>query len=90
MEDHTVGNALRYVLMRKYALKYATEVVKRGLLAVQLQPDVDFCGYTIPRPSEPKMHMRLQTRQDLRKVSTQITDAYRKELKAFKRKNRTN
>ncbi|KAH7472678.1 putative DNA-directed RNA polymerases I and III subunit RPAC2 [Phytophthora ramorum] len=54
------------------------------------QPDVDFCGYTIPRPSEPKMHMRLQTRQDLRKVSTQITDAYRKELKAFKRKNRTN
>ncbi|KAL4092969.1 hypothetical protein PRIC1_011958 [Phytophthora ramorum] len=68
MEDHTVGNALRY-------------------------PDVDFCGYMIPHPSEPKMHMRLQTHQgltDLRKVSTQITDAYLKELKAFKRKNRTN
>lgn len=49
------------------------------------------------------MHIRLQTRQgaladealrsgltDLRKVSTQIGDAYRKELKAFKRKNRKN
>ncbi|GMF23824.1 unnamed protein product [Phytophthora lilii] len=111
-EDHTLGNALRYVLMRN--------------------PDVDFCGYTIPHPSEPKMHIRLQTRQgerqtaelelwsynghlrclllllllcaagapsdealrsgltDLRKLSTQIGDAYRKELKAFKRKNRKN
>jgi hypothetical protein len=27
---------------------------------------------------------------DLRKVSTQIGDAYRKELKAFKRKSRKN
>ncbi|RMX68595.1 hypothetical protein KXD40_007749 [Peronospora effusa] len=82
-EDHTLGNALRYVLMRN--------------------PDVDFCGYTIPHPSEPKMHIRLQSRQgapadealrsgltDLRKVSTQIGDAYRKELKAFKRKTRKN
>ncbi|CEG38170.1 dna-directed rna polymerases i and iii subunit rpac2-like [Plasmopara halstedii] len=79
-EDHTLGNALRYVLMRN--------------------PDVDFCGYTIPHPSEPKMHIRLQTRQgapadevlrsgltDLRKISMQIGDAYRKELKSFKRKN---
>ncbi|CAI5723101.1 unnamed protein product [Hyaloperonospora brassicae] len=80
-EDHTLGNALRYVLMRN--------------------PDVEFCGYTIPHPSEPKMHVRLQTRQgapadealrsgltDLRIVSKHIAEAYRKELKAFKRKTR--
>ncbi|CAH0479318.1 unnamed protein product [Peronospora belbahrii] len=82
-EDHTLGNALRYVLMRN--------------------PDVEFCGYTIPHPSEPRMHIRLQSRKgapadealrsgltDLRKVSAQIGDAYRKELKAFKRKTRKN
>lgn len=91
-------------------------------------PDVDFCGYTIPHPSEPKMHIRLQTRQgkkplshsphthvaslahtalsgclclvtpsddvlrsgltDLRKVSSYISDAYRKELKAFNRRRK--
>ncbi|GAB9469770.1 hypothetical protein Gpo141_00007038 [Globisporangium polare] len=80
-EDHTLGNALRHVLMRN--------------------PDVDFCGYTIPHPSEPKMHVRLQTRlgvpsdealrsglTDLRKVSSTISDAYRKELKAFNRKRK--
>ncbi|GLD96664.1 hypothetical protein PINS_up020230 [Pythium insidiosum] len=82
-EDHTLGNALRYVLMRN--------------------PDVDFSGYTIPHPSEPKMHVRLQTRPgvpsddvlrqgltDLRKVSSYISDAYRKELKAFNRRQRKN
>lgn len=41
-EDHTIGNSLRYVLMR--------------------QPSVDFCGYTVPHPSEPLMHVRLQTK----------------------------
>uniref|UniRef100_H3G821 DNA-directed RNA polymerase RBP11-like dimerisation domain-containing protein n=1 Tax=Phytophthora ramorum TaxID=164328 RepID=H3G821_PHYRM len=50
-EDHTLGNALRYVLMRKC-------------------PDVDFCGYTIPRPSEPKMHVHLQTHQGILSFDT--------------------
>ena len=27
-------------------------------------PDTQFCGYTIPHPSEPKMNMRLQTGAD--------------------------
>ncbi|CAN0044827.1 unnamed protein product [Ascophyllum nodosum] len=40
-EDHTLGNALRHVLMQNR--------------------DVDFCGYSVPHPSEPKMNMRLQT-----------------------------
>lgn len=25
-------------------------------------PDVDFCGYSIPHPSEAKIHLRIQTR----------------------------
>ena len=41
-EDHTLGNALRHVLMR--------------------DPDTEFCGYTVPHPSEEYMHIRLQTR----------------------------
>jgi len=40
-EDHTLGNALRYIIMKN--------------------PDVEFCGYTIPHPSEPYMNIRIQT-----------------------------
>jgi len=40
-EDHTLGNALRYVIMKN--------------------PQVEFCAYTIPHPSEPKMNLRIQT-----------------------------
>ncbi|CAM9597142.1 unnamed protein product [Ectocarpus sp. 13 AM-2016] len=40
-EDHTLGNALRHVLMQN--------------------KEVDFCGYSVPHPSEPKMNLRLQT-----------------------------
>lgn len=45
-EDHTLGNALRHVLMQN--------------------KEVDFCGYSVPHPSEPKMNLRLQTTGDLR------------------------
>ncbi|EEA18941.1 DNA-directed RNA polymerase I and III 14 KDA polypeptide [Talaromyces marneffei ATCC 18224] len=40
-EGHTLGNALRYVIMKN--------------------PKVEFCGYTIPHPSEAKMNLRIQT-----------------------------
>ena len=28
-------------------------------------PDTDFCGYSVPHPSEPLMNVRLQTRGDV-------------------------
>ncbi|KAL1964200.1 hypothetical protein VTN77DRAFT_7158 [Rasamsonia byssochlamydoides] len=40
-EGHTLGNALRYVIMKN--------------------PNVEFCGYTLPHPSESKMNLRIQT-----------------------------
>ncbi|KAL2001157.1 hypothetical protein VTN02DRAFT_2181 [Thermoascus thermophilus] len=40
-EGHTLGNALRYIIMKN--------------------PAVEFCGYTIPHPSESKMNLRIQT-----------------------------
>ncbi|CAG5175573.1 uncharacterized protein ALTATR162_LOCUS10603 [Alternaria atra] len=40
-EDHTLGNALRYIIHKN--------------------PDVEFCGYSIPHPSEAKMNLRIQT-----------------------------
>ncbi|KAF2404769.1 RBP11-like subunits of RNA polymerase, partial [Trichodelitschia bisporula] len=40
-EDHTLGNALRHIIMKN--------------------PDVEFCGYSIPHPAEAKMHLRIQT-----------------------------
>ncbi|RMJ24615.1 hypothetical protein PHISP_04534 [Aspergillus sp. HF37] len=40
-EGHTLGNALRFAIMKN--------------------PNVEFCGYTIPHPSEHKMNLRIQT-----------------------------
>ncbi|KAK3701729.1 hypothetical protein QZH41_018891, partial [Actinostola sp. cb2023] len=40
-EDHTLGNALRYMIMKN--------------------PEVKFCGYTLPHPSENKINLRIQT-----------------------------
>jgi len=40
-EDHTLGNLLRYMLMR--------------------DPRVEFCGYSVPHPSENFVHVRIQT-----------------------------
>ncbi|ESO89545.1 hypothetical protein LOTGIDRAFT_125219, partial [Lottia gigantea] len=41
-EDHTLGNSLRYIIMKN--------------------PEVEFCGYTVPHPSENKINFRIQTR----------------------------
>ncbi|KAK8139241.1 hypothetical protein PG984_002621 [Apiospora sp. TS-2023a] len=40
-EGHTLGNALRYIIMKN--------------------PEVEFCAYSIPHPSEAKMNIRIQT-----------------------------
>ncbi|QDS69838.1 hypothetical protein FKW77_000152 [Venturia effusa] len=44
-EDHTLGNALRHVILKN--------------------PSVEFCGYSIPHPAEAKMHLRIQTYDDV-------------------------
>ena len=43
-EDHTLGNALRHVLIN--------------------DARVDFCGYCVPHPSEPVVHVRVQCRNN--------------------------
>ncbi|EOO02811.1 putative dna-directed rna polymerase i and iii 14 kda polypeptide protein [Phaeoacremonium minimum UCRPA7] len=40
-EGHTLGNALRFIIMKN--------------------PEVEFCAYAIPHPSEAKMNIRIQT-----------------------------
>ncbi|AMD19706.1 HCL445Cp [Eremothecium sinecaudum] len=40
-EDHTLGNALHYIIMKN--------------------PEVEFCGYSIPHPSENLLNIRIQT-----------------------------
>ncbi|KAK1924700.1 putative DNA-directed RNA polymerase [Papiliotrema laurentii] len=58
-EDHTLGNALRWVIMK--------------------DPDVEFCGYSAPHPSEAKIHLRIQMYDNLSAV-----DCLRKALKNLK------
>lgn len=43
-EDHTLGNALRYMVMKN--------------------PETAFCGYAVPHPSERKINLRIQGRDD--------------------------
>ncbi|RUS27680.1 DNA-directed RNA polymerase III subunit C19 [Jimgerdemannia flammicorona] len=72
-EDHTLGNALRYMIMKN--------------------PEVDYCGYSIPHPSEAKMNIRVQTTdrtsaievmdkglQDLIDLCTVVVDAFKAEV----------
>lgn len=75
-EDHTLGNALRYVLMKN--------------------PDVKFCGYSIPHPSENIMNVRVETNGgksatdlfrkavvDLKLMMKHIHDSFIEELEKY-------
>lgn len=44
---------------------------------INKNPDVEFCGYTIPHPSEAKMHLRIQIWDD---SNTTVFEALRKGL----------
>ena len=75
-EDHTLGNPLRYVLMRR--------------------AETDFCGYSVPHPYEPKMNIRLQTRdssaievlkaglKDLEEAANLIDDCFALSLEKYR------
>lgn len=80
-EDHTLGNSLRYVIMKN--------------------PAVEFCGYTIPHPSESKINFRIQSKinedgttvpaidifrqglEDLKKMCSIVLDKYQDSVKTF-------
>ncbi|KAI9721366.1 MAG: RNA polymerase subunit AC19 [Chrysothrix sp. TS-e1954] len=81
-EDHTLGNALRHVIMKN--------------------PEVEFCGYSIPHPAEPKMNMRIQLYdeghitiydvlekglQDLQDACDVITEKFEKARKEHPKQN---
>lgn len=75
-EDHTLGNALRYMIMKKYVFfapavaaptNCASKETDRSLsFRPPASPDVEFCGYSIPHPSEAKMNVRIQTYGEFR------------------------
>ena len=82
-EDHTLGNALRYVIMKN--------------------PDVEFCGYTIPHPSESLINFRIQSKvgvdsrvvpavqifqqglQDLRSMCSIVLEKYNQTVENFEK-----
>ncbi|OAQ70441.1 DNA-directed RNA polymerase I and III polypeptide [Pochonia chlamydosporia 170] len=78
-EGHTLGNALRYIIMKN--------------------PDVEFCAYAIPHPSEPKMNIRIQTYEgnavdalkkglaDLQDVCDVVADEFWTKRQAFNAEN---
>ncbi|KAH0596339.1 hypothetical protein MHUMG1_06200 [Metarhizium humberi] len=78
-EGHTLGNALRYIIMKN--------------------PDVEFCAYAIPHPSEPKMNIRIQTYSgtavdalkkglvDLQDVCDVVSDEFWTKRQAFNAEN---
>ncbi|KAM3527133.1 hypothetical protein NHJ13051_003067 [Beauveria bassiana] len=78
-EGHTMGNALRYIIMKN--------------------PDVEFCAYTIPHPSEDKMNIRIQTYEgtaidalkkglgDLQQVCDVVADEFMTKRQQFNDEN---
>ena len=79
-EDHTLGNALQYVLNKN--------------------PAVDFTGYTVPHPSEMRLHLRIQTKgsitavdalrdalNTLRGMSDHVRDTFEATVEAHARDN---
>ncbi|CRK30294.1 DNA-directed RNA polymerases I and III subunit RPAC2 like protein [Verticillium longisporum] len=74
-EGHTLGNALRYIIMKN--------------------PDVEFCAYSIPHPSEDLMNIRIQTYdgtavsalskglKDLQGLCDVMTDEFTRERDSF-------
>ncbi|KAF0429068.1 DNA-directed RNA polymerases I and III subunit RPAC2 [Gigaspora margarita] len=67
-EDHTLGNALRYVITLKIRLSIRSR-----------SPEVEYCGYSIPHPSEDKLNIRIQTTEN-----TTAIEAMRKGLEDLK------
>ena len=69
-EDHTLGNSLRHVLMQRRvhrtSLSCHTQLIARPTTR---SADTSFCGYSVPHPSEPKMHIRLQTHGERHSVA---------------------
>jgi DNA-directed RNA polymerase I and III subunit RPAC2 len=45
-EDHTIGNLLRYIIMKN--------------------EDVEFCGYSVPHPSENLLNLRIQAPEPMK------------------------
>lgn len=55
-EDHTLGNALRYIIMKN--------------------PEVEFCGYSIPHPSENLLNVRIQTYGKITAVEASFAEGF--------------
>ncbi|WWC85330.1 uncharacterized protein L201_000193 [Kwoniella dendrophila CBS 6074] len=57
---------------------------------IMKDPDVEFCGYTAPHPSEPKIHLRIQMYDGLsavnclRKALSHLRDLYNTIDKSYK------
>lgn len=64
-EDHTLGNSLRYIIMKN--------------------PAVEFCGYTIPHPSESKINFRIQSKVQADGTAVPAIDIFRQGLADLKR-----
>lgn len=72
-EDHTLGNALRYLMMKKYAPSAIQHTDRPSIIYeftlsipftdwLFISRDVDFAGYAIPHPSKPYIHLHVQTK----------------------------
>lgn len=78
-EDHTLGNSLRYMVMKN--------------------PEVQFCGYSVPHPSESKINFRIQTHgelgtdvlnkglKDLNSVCEHVLATFQASVQDFKRRD---
>ncbi|KAK0480635.1 RBP11-like subunits of RNA polymerase [Armillaria novae-zelandiae] len=68
-ESHTIGNVLRWMIMKKY-VSYLND----GPPDVRIvSPKVEFCGYSVPHPSENFIHVRIQMYDHLSSLTALLT-----------------
>ncbi|GFX28639.1 DNA-directed RNA polymerases I and III subunit RPAC2 [Trichonephila clavipes] len=76
-EDHTLGNALRYIISKN--------------------PEVEYCGYSVPHPSIRNINFRIQTKsvpatdvlkkglEDLQALCDHMHETFKKEVDEYKK-----
>ncbi|KAH9917651.1 RBP11-like subunits of RNA polymerase [Epithele typhae] len=100
-ESHTIGNALRWMLMKKYVeafphclLQQVPTTLSLTASPIVCSPKVEFCGYSVPHPSENHINVRIQmydklsaldallkALEDLDGLCVAVDEAYHKSLR---------
>ena len=75
-KEYIVSKAVVSEQSKTYSILEEDHTLGNSLRHVLMQnPNTEFCGYTVPHPSEPILHMRLQTKESTTSDETMVAGA---------------